>query len=220
MKRKYVYIITFLLIIIAVIADNYVILSLNNRDVSNLDATNSLEPNIFDENKFDDIANNALLKSSISISNYQDDNEIINYLYKLRIDGIYGAYKYSKNDLEGFLVFSANGEAEFNLNSNEKITIYDIPTELEYRLEQVTDVGSKYSTKINDTLGRIEIGTISLENNITVFNNLLDTSVKIEEPKDEDNPYTADSFYYILGSLIILAFLLLILLRIKVKRFL
>ena len=220
MKRKYVYIITFLLIIIAVIADNYVILSLNNRDVSNLDATNSLEPNIFDDNKFDDIANNALLKSSISISNYQDDNEIINYLYKLRIDGIYGAYKYSKNDLEGFLVFSANGEAEFNLNSNEKITIYDIPTELEYRLEQVTDVGSKYSTKINDTLGRIEIGTISLENNITVFNNLLDTSVKIEEPKDEDNPYTADSFYYILGSLIILAFLLLILLRIKVKRFL
>jgi len=52
MQRKYVYIIAFLLAIIVSVSDYYVELSLNSVNVNELETTNNLEPNIFDENEF------------------------------------------------------------------------------------------------------------------------------------------------------------------------
>lgn len=235
MKRKYIYIIVFLLAIIVSVGNYYVELSLNEpKERNELYATYNLEPNIFDDLEEENSFYSALITSPLTIKNYQNDDEVITYTYNLKIDNIHGAYRYNKDNKEGYIVFSANGEATLKLNSNESITIYDIPSDKEYWIEQVTNVKDKYTTKINDIYGTSGIGTINLETEITIENNTRNGYVKPtpenpenpdsnhpveEQPKPEKNPITGDSFYYIIIILTITIGVLFTLAKMKVKRF-
>lgn len=222
MRRNYLYIIIILLTIIAFVSYYYFDQSLEAAEINSLEVAKNLEPNIFDEEKFEDIFDSAAMKSPLIITNYQNDDEIVNYTYNLKIDGIFGAYKYKKNDKEGYIVFSANGEATIKLDSNESITIYDVPNEIEYFIEQVTNVSDKYTTKINDVTGTSGVGIVSLETHITIENNTIIEYPKKDEEKPiivEKNPVTGDNFYYILIIFTTMIGMLFTLSKIKVKRF-
>lgn len=236
MQRKYVYIIAFLLAIIVSVSDYYVELSLNSVNVNELETTNNLEPNIFDENEFLDIFDSAAMKTPLIITNYQNDENHILYKYNLKIEGVYGAHKYQKNDKEGYLVFSANGETTFELNSNESITIFDIPSDVEYYIEQITRDSEKYITKINDVEGYSLTGTVFIETHIDIENNTKPSYVppvendstsdekdegttQVKPNPDEENPVTGDSLYFVIALLGATIILLFSLTKVKVKRF-
>lgn len=241
MKRTYIYIIVFLLTIIISVSDYYVDLSLNAGDTTeleNLEATNNLAPNLFDDTEEErpDALYSAELKTQLTVTNYQNDDEKLNYTYYLRIETIYGTHKYKKGDKEGYLVFSANGETLFELSSNESITIYDVPNDVEYTIEQRTKALDKYTTKINDALTQKAYGTVRGLTNIVVENNIVTPYEKPgvnkpeenkpeenkpteEKPVENKNPVTGDNFYFLLILLATTIGFLFTLAKIKVRRF-
>jgi len=58
----------------------------------------------------------------MTIKNIQNDDKNISYIYKIEIDDVVGAKIILLNNKEKFIVFTANGEAQILLNSNESIT--------------------------------------------------------------------------------------------------
>lgn len=211
MSRKYIYIIVILLTLILVISEHYLDLKLSESTI----VGKELESDTNNENSLlDDIYNSATLRSPLTIKNIQNDANDLTYTYKLKISDIKGAYKYIHNNKENYLVFTANGEAQITLKSNEFITIYDLPNDITYKIEQTNNVKDLYVTKINNEESVTAEGIISLDTTVTFSNEAI-------KPKEEvkDNPVTADHQYSIIFLSIYAALLYILIKKIKVKRY-
>lgn len=208
MSRKFIYIIVIIATIALVIWNDTKNNNLSNMQVeTDLKALNNLT--------VDEIYNSAEIVSPLTIKNTQNDDEQITYNYRIKISEISGAYKYTYNGKESYLVFSANGEAQITLNSNESITIYDLPSEVSYTIEQLNDVSDKYTTTTNDTASTIAEGTISLDTTV-----LFENKTIIIPTKPNKNPYTAARPMILFVFICFVSFGLLSKIRkIKIKRF-
>ena len=176
----------------------------------NMDAQNNINEEYEDYYELD-------ILYPLEIRNYQNDNIKLEYIYKLKIDGISGTYKYKYKDKENYMVFTANGEAQIVLESNESITIYDVPDNSTYEIEQLTDVSDKYTTKIDNKENNKTTGTIT-STSLVEFDN--ETIKEIVEPDhQEENPYTKDKHYLILLMSTVALVLILCARNLKVKRF-
>ncbi len=177
MSRKIVYIVVFITTIALVVYNDYQQNSTLN-DV--LDSNETRELNIAES------YNSSELPTSLTIQNYQNDEEEITYTYTLKINDIEGAYRYKYNDKESYLVFSAKGESQITLKSNESLTIYDLPVNTNYLIEQINDVSDTYTTTTNNENKTSNEGTISYETIVTFDNK---TILSKEEPSK--NPFTS-----------------------------
>lgn len=195
LSRKNIYILAIFFIIAISITTSHI--ELEHRENINLQTQNNIED-------LDDYKEIEVLYP-LEIKNYQNDNKTIKYSYKIKINNISGAYKYRYKDKEGYLVFTANGESEFQLESNESIIIYDLPEHLEYEVEQLTDVKDKYTTKVNKVSTNKATGNITATSEIAFDNETIIKDIKPDH--QEENPYTKDSYYFVI---IILAFAILI----------
>lgn len=202
MKRKYIYILVFVLTIILVLLNHY-------QEQKNIESYN-VNNNFIVESMYKSIEPT----SSLIIKNTQNDNQIHQYEYKIKVDKAVGAYRYTLNDKEKYLVFSALGEANFFLSSNETITIYELPTSSNYVIDQVTDVSDRYVTQINNNIINKVEGTLTLENNIEFYNK----AKTIVEPVKK-NPTTNDNYVLGLICLIFSTILIVCLKNIKIRRF-
>lgn len=203
MQRKYIYLLVIFLTIVLVVYNHFVGLSSKKPSV---ELNNS--PTIEETQK------NTEVKYNLQIDNFQNDEQDIIYSYKITIPEISGAYKYSKNNEESYLIFAANGEAEITLNSNSSLTIYDLPEGIKYKIEQITDVSEKYTTKVDEKESAIVEGTISETNNIKFSNETI-----ISEEPVKKNPFTSDNHYLALFVFVYAIIITIIATRIKVKRF-
>lgn len=208
MSRKFIY----LIVIIATIA----LVIFSETKSENLSAT-KVETNAeaLDILTIDEIYNSAEMLSPLIIKNTQNDDEEITYNYKIKISEISGAYRYTYNGKESYLVFSANGEAQVSLKSNESITIYDLPNEVSYSVEQTNNVSDKYTTTANNVSGTSIEGTISLETTA-----LFENKTIIVPTKPNKNPYTSSKPILIFGFICLTSMAILYRIRkIKIKRF-
>lgn len=206
MQRKYIYIVVVIFTVALIIADHYI-------GLKNNEPTTKEEFNIED---LEEPIKQAELKSPLVIKNFQNDKEKVAYTYKIKITNLAGAHKYTYNDEEGYIIFAANGEAEVSLYSNESITIYDIPQEYKYKIEQVTDVSDKYTTTIDSEKRTIIKGTIK-EENLIEFEN--ETIIKKEEPVKKNPTTTDNNFFLALFVFIYSTVVFIVATNIKVKRF-
>lgn len=183
MQRKYIYIIIILLTVIFC-STKYYLIDLSGTPVIIQSESKNQDSNI------DDTYIEAIIKSPVVIKNLQNDDNEINYKYSIKISNLSGAYKCTIGSQDTYLIFSANGKSEFTLKSNEKLTIYDVPNELEYTIEQLTNVDDTYTTKANDVISHIATGTIYLETNIIFENNTKIPNEEIEKPgtRPENKP--------------------------------
>ncbi len=203
MQRKYIYLLVIVLTIVLVVYNHFIGLS-------------STKPSVELDNSpvIEETQKNTEVKYNLKIDNYQNDEKDIIYSYKITIPEISGAYKYSKNNEESYLIFTANGEAEVTLNSNDSLTIYELPEGIKYKIEQITDVSEKYTTKTDETNGTIIEGIISETNNIKFTNETI-----ISEEPVKKNPFTSDNHYLALFVFIYAVIISIVATRIKVKRF-
>lgn len=177
MSRKIVYIVVFITTIALVVYNDY---QQNSTLNDALDSNETRELNITES------YNSSELPTSLTIQNYQNDEEEITYTYTLKINDIEGAYRYKYNDKESYLVFSAKGESQITLKSNESLTIYDLPVNTNYLIEQINDVSDTYTTTTNNENKTSNEGTISYETIVTFDNK---TILSKEEPSE--NPFTS-----------------------------
>ena len=177
MSRKIVYIVVFITTIALVVYNDY---QQNSTLNDTLDSNETRELNIAES------YNSSELPTSLTIQNYQNDEEEITYTYTLKINDIEGAYRYKYNDKESYLVFSAKGESQITLKSNESLTIYDLPVNTNYLIEQINDVSDTYTTTTNNENKTSNEGTISYETIVTFDNK---TILSKEEPSK--NPFTS-----------------------------
>jgi len=233
MQRRYIYIIVCLLTMVFVVTNHYVDLSIASSQLHSLEATNSLESNQVDDTKIDDAVSYATMKSPLIIKNVQNNTEVINYTYKIKIDEVYGSFQYTCAGKDGYLVFSANGEAEFSMNSNETMTIYELPNEVEFAIEQYNTTELLYKTSVNGMAGTRIVDTISLETYVTFANvysedkenyivppysGIIDSNGQ-ENKKNEENPVTGDSLYYVVILVTLFIGILFSLSKMKIKRY-
>lgn len=179
MSRKIVYIVVFITTIALVVYNDY---QENSTLNDALDSNETRELNIAES------YNSSELPTSLTIQNYQNDEEEITYTYTLKINDIEGAYRYKYNDKESYLVFSAKGESQITLKSNESLTIYDLPVNTNYLIEQINDVSDTYTTTTNNENKTSNEGTISYETIVTFDNK---TILSKEEPSE--NPFTSSN---------------------------
>ena len=177
MSRKIVYIVVFITTIALVVYNDY---QQNSTLNDAIDSNETRELNIAES------YNSSELPTSLTIQNYQNDEEEITYTYTLKINDIEGAYRYKYNDKESYLVFSAKGESQITLKSNESLTIYDLPVNTNYLIEQINDVSDTYTTTTNNENKTSNEGTISYETIVTFDNK---TILSKEEPSK--NPFTS-----------------------------
>lgn len=203
MNRKYIYILVIILTIVLVVYNQYIGLSAeqNAVELDNL-------PNIEETQK------NTEVKYNLTIKNSQNDENDLIYSYKITIPTISGAYKYSKNNEESYLIFTANGAAELTLNSNDTLVLYDLPDGTNYKVEQITDVTDKYTTRIGEEQTTIIEGTISETNTIEFTNETI-----IQKEPVKKNPFTSDNHYLVLFVCLYAIILVLIATKLKIKRF-
>lgn len=182
-NRKHIYTLAIFFIIAICITTTHV--ELDNRNTVNLETQNNLEE-VVEEEKF----------YPLEIKNYQNDTKKLEYSYKIKIDGISGAYKYRYKSKESYLVFTANGEATFKLESNESIIIFDLPEHIEYEIEQLTNVSDTYTTKINDEYKTKVAGNITATSEVAFDNETIKPDILPDQ--EEENPYTKDSYYFVI----------------------
>lgn len=180
------------------------------------DNATAVESEYYLENQ-EDAFNNIETVSSLVISNIQDDEEFITYTYKISVKDASGSYRYSRNNQEGYIVFSANGEAQILLNSNESYTIYDLPTNAIYEIVQNNNISDKYITTANGEDSITVTGLISSESKAVFDNKKIIEETPIVEEKP--NPVTADYIIIPLIISIIFGIALVIAKKIKFKRF-
>lgn len=224
MERKYIYIIIVLLSITLVITDYYV-----NRSL-----TSVINPNDFNANNslsiYDEVSNteNTSTKdvTSFTITNVQDDKNIEEYKYNLRINNVKGVYNYKLGNEDGYIVFSANGEATITIKSNQVLIIYDIPLDSAYSITQ--SINNKYKTYIGNSETNVIDGVVTSNNNVTFNNNAInksETKPEVENPSvkpntnPQTNPNTIDQVSFAVILLIASLISLIIFNRLKVKRF-
>lgn len=203
MQRKIIYIIVFIVTIALVIADSYI--DFNSKQNNN--ATVLPE-------ELDDTYKSADIKSNLVIKNFQNDEQELVYTYLLKIDNVVGAQLTIYKGIESYIIFAANGEVEITIDSNQTLTIVDLPQGSNYSIEQITDVSDKYNTTINKEEKTKYEGTLE-EENIVEFNN---ETLKNEKPIKK-NPTTSDKNSSMIIVLIYSAILITIALKLKVKKF-
>ena len=206
-NRKHIYIIALFIIVVISITTSHI--ELDHRENQLLNTQQNVE-------QYDDYKEIDILYP-LEIRNYQNDNKVIEYTYKIKIKDISGAYKYKYKDKESYMVFTANGESQFVLDSNESIIIYDLPENVEYEIEQTTNVSDNYTTKVDKEYKTIIKGNVTASSQVAFDNETKKPETKPEN--QEKNPYTKDSYYFI----VIIASFALILGMIgknyKIKRF-
>ena len=182
----------------------------NTTSLPNMDSQLNISEN-------EDIYNEIEILYPLEIRNYQNDNNSLKYTYKLKIEGVAGTYKYKYKDKEDYMVFTANGEAEIILESNESIIIYDMPDNSSYEIEQLNTASDKYVTKVDDRINNKVSGNVT-SNSLVEFDN--QTIKAIEAPGEEqENPYTKDK-HYLIVLMATLAFMLIITAKaLSIKRF-
>lgn len=208
-KRKHIYILVVFFTIALCITKQHLELE-NAEKAPNLETQNNIVEEYDEYNELE-------IVYPLEIRNYQNDNNKLEYTYKIKIEGISGAYKYKYKDQENYMVFTANGEAQIILDSNESIIIYDIPDNSKYEIEQVTDVSATYTTKINNEELLKTAGTINASS-VVAFDN--ETIKEIVEPEHkEENPYTKDSHYLVLLMCALAVVLIMAGKTLKINRF-
>lgn len=205
MQRKYIYIIVFILTIALVITDYYV--GLNT-------ATSQEEAKKLQEN-IDDAYKGAEIKSNLVIKNLQNDEQDLVYTYKIKVENAVGAHLAIYKGEEHYIIFTANGETEVTIDSNENLTIAELPEGAHYTIEQVTDVSDKYNTTINEQEVTKYEGVIAATENTVEFNN----ETLVSKKPVNKNPYTSDNNNLKIIVLIYAAIIILVALRLRVKRF-
>ena len=222
MQRKYIYAIVIWLTIILVTTEYYFNFNVYNKNISENELSEK-----FDET-YGEIQKNIELNSTMTIKNIQNDDKNISYIYKIEIDDVVGAKRILLNNKEKFIVFTANGEAQILLNSNESITIYDLPENTKFSVEQINELADTYITKINNEEKSSITGSTSIETNLEFENNVIvkepikeeQEEVKEEIKKEEqDNPVTEDSIKMTFILVITLLVIVILLKNIKIKRF-
>lgn len=240
MKRKYVYIIAIVLCAVFAVSDYYVDLSIEDvisleqfeskrfLDTSDIDEALRLNKTVESEKQNNNVQDDGKLPvddevdykeignaGTLVINNVQNDNKALAYTYKIVINDVSGAYRYKYNDTQKYIIFSANGEAEITINSNESITIYDLPKGAGYIIEQTGGNSSKYTITANSVVGTKSSGVIGDNSRVTFENKV---PVK-DGNKNPNNPYTAD--IYTLGIILfVIATIIFIAIRhIKINRF-
>ena len=181
MKKKTTYLafLLFLLVLTFVLSGllvNKILKNEASNDVRYLKTTIS--------NNDDKLAMVTLKNSNIKIVNIQSEETpvILEYEYKIKIDGIVGKIKckYKNNDQE--LVFNENNEAIVNIKSNEEFILYDIPVNTKYTIEQ--NLIHNYKTLSSGESTNIFNGTVKDEN-IVEFKNI--SSIVVTNPNTADN---------------------------------
>lgn len=203
MQRKIIYIIVFIVTIALVIADSYI--DFNSKQNNNATIL---------QEELDDTYKSADIKSNLVIKNLQNDEQELVYTYLLKIDNVVGAQLTIYKGIESYIIFAANGEVEITIDSNQTLTIVDLPQGSNYSIEQITDVSDKYNTTINKEEKTKYEGTLE-EENIVEFNN---ETLKNEKPIKK-NPTTSDKNSSMIIVLIYSAILITIALKLKVKKF-
>jgi hypothetical protein len=231
LKRSHIYILVFFFTLSICIAKQHIELD-NTTKAPDINAQLNYSDKVEDYDDYNEVE----ILYPLEIRNYQNDNTSLEYKYKLKIEGISGAYKYKYKDKENYLVFTANGEAEIVLESNESIIIYDIPDNSSYEIEQTTDVSNKYVTKIDNKENNKTTGTVSSTSLVEFNNETLKEVVKpevkpeqeetvkpednIEEDEDEiENPYTVDKHFLIILMTTLALMLVLTAKVLNIKRF-
>ena len=177
MSRKFIYLVVIITTIGLVLYSDYHQKEIINNSLSNKDENSEIV--------ITDSYNSLEIPSSLTIKNFQNDDEEIIYTYQLSLSDISGAYLYEYNDKENYLVFSANGQAQITLKSNESITIYDLPNNTNYKITQVNDLSNKYTTTANNENKTSLEGTISYDTTITFENKTI-----VDKTESTKNPYT------------------------------
>lgn len=142
----------------------------------------------------------------LTISNIQDDEIPNTYTYKLNVYKASGAYQYSYNNSDSYMVFDATGNTTFTLKNNESIIIKNLPESL-FQIEQIPN--NKYITYTNDK----KINTLNSNTKETsqiTFSN---------KTKNASNPNTGTKETIILITITTILVLLIYLKNKKVKRY-
>lgn len=222
MNRKIVYVIVIILTIVLIVSDHFINKNLEAVPPAPIETEEVKE--ISDE-EFEEIYKSSAILAPLTLKNYQNDDEKILYTYNIKINEVQGAYRYCLYDSnnspvkESYLVFAANGEAIIKLNSNESVIIYNLPTDVGFKIEQYATLGDKYVTKVGNIVTSSYEGVISLDNNVYFVNETAKKeTVNIYDHK-ENNPPTADYHEKHILLLMISITVLLALTSVKIKRF-
>ena len=177
--------IAMVLVTIALISSVYV-LSINNKTVSyQIDKIEYKDPNT--------------QTGTLEIDNIQVDKTSQKYTYTVKIDKLSGAVKYTINGTENYKVFNARGEANFEISSNDKLVIYEVPIGVSYSVTQSSI--STYKTTINNNETNTSAGTTGAAT-IIKFNNDKKDATANENPKTEDNIWIYGLFLIAMGAII------------------
>ncbi len=218
MKRKYVYIIAIVLSLIYVGSEHYLNLSIEkSTNLEQLESQKYLQSSDFEEELNTNIATDYKAiepQVSLTITNIQNDKTNIEYKYYIKLNDVSGAYRISRRNEEKYLLFSSTGEVEITLNSNETITIYDLPGGTSYQIEQKGGNSSKYTIKANNIIGTKTNGILSKNTKITFEN-----KIPIKEKEETSNPYTADIYTLAIILFVITTIIFISIRQIKIKRF-
>jgi len=145
---------------------------------------------------------------TLEIDNVQKDSTKNKYTYTIKITSLTGAIKYTLNGAENYKVFNARGEATFEINSNDKLVIYDVPVGVNYTITQKEN--DNYQTTVNNAKTNTTSGTTKASEIVT-FTNTGKTAVT--------NPNTIDGIWIYGLFLIGIGLLIFALSKIKTQRY-
>lgn len=166
-KKTYLAFLLFLLVLTITLSGLLINKILKNESTNDVRYMKTTINNVNTEDK---LAMAKVKKANITITNIQSEETpvTLTYTYKIKIENVTGSLKYKQNGIENYLLFDQNNEATFTLNSNEEITLYDIPTNNKYRIEQSTN--KEYRTINSGDSTNVYNGIVSEENTIEFKN--------------------------------------------------
>ena len=142
----------------------------------------------------------------LTIINEQNDNKDNTYTYEINISEISGSYKYSLNNKTSDITFDATGNSSITLKPNTIITIYDLPNS-QYKITQ--NINNNYITYVNNNKNHSITSNLNQINKVTFSN----------KNKNVTSPQTNRTSIILFNTLIILLISILIISKIKVKKY-
>lgn len=142
----------------------------------------------------------------LTIINIQNNNTTNTYTYELNIFNASGAYQYTYQNTNSYLVFDATGNTKFTLQQNETITIKNLP-ESSYQIKQT--LNNNYNTYINNIQTNIYNSNTKTNNQVTFTN----------KTKQSQNPNTNTLPTILISLTTVTIITLFFLKRIKIKRY-